>query len=134
MPKKKMGRPRRDDNKTKLKFLETYEKLNCQLQTTCRALKIAPNTIRNWRKFKDVVDGVEVENRFNRTMCELERLLQERVEGKLLDDALEGKNIVASIFYLKNNWKEKYGENQQIEVTPSKLWFEKKDVKQIEGD
>ena len=126
-----MPAPRKDTEKFKLIFLETYESLNCRLQTTCRALKIAPNTVRNWRREKYEKDGVQIENAFDRTMIELERLLAEKVEGKIIDDAVEGKNIVASIFFLKNNWKEKYGENQQIEVTPSPLWFDNKPTKQL---
>ena len=129
-----MPAPRKDTEKFKLIFLETYESLNCRLNTACRALKIAPNTVRNWRKEKHVSkEGVEIENPFDRTMTELERLLAEKVEGGLIEDALQPKgNIVSKIFYLKNNMKDKYGENQQIEITPSKLWFENKETKQIE--
>jgi len=131
---RKGGRPRIDSKSVKDEFLRTYESLNARLITTCRALKIAPNTIRNWRK--QVVfskDGVEIVNEFAKAMTEIEELIAENVEGSLIDNALDPHGApVSKIFYLKNNMREKYGENNVLEVTPSKLWFENKEIKQLE--
>jgi len=80
-----------------------------------------------------VKDGVELENLFDKAMTELETMQAEKVEGNLVNSALNERqpNTVAQIFYLKHNMKEKYGEDQQIEIKPSPLWFENREIKQL---
>ena len=50
-------------------------------------------------------DGVEIENLFDKAMTELETMQAEKVEGNLVNSALDEQrpNTVAQIFYLKNN-------------------------------
>jgi hypothetical protein len=106
------------------KFLELYYKNNAAYYTTCEEMGIRRSTIDTWRK----------ENpEFEKDIQEVNRLIAEKVEKTMVDSALDPKGApVLKIFYLKNNWRDKYGERVEHNVTPSALWFENKKI--IEGE
>jgi len=111
-------------------FLEAYVKNNGAYTTTCKELKIMRSTVDGWRK----------ENPdFEADLQEVNRLISEKVESTLLDSALDPKGApVSKIFYLKNNWREKYGERREPDNKTINLWFEKPkelpEAKIIEGE
>lgn len=104
-------------------FLKIYTKNNGAYYKSCEEFGITRKTIDAWRKespeFQEALDNID-------------KLINEKVEKSLLEEALEGTNVVAKIFWLKNNWRDKYGDHVEHEVTPSKLWFQPKDA--IEGE
>lgn len=105
-------------------FVKKYAENRCRFTTTCDQMGIAYSNAREWRHIHPEWDA---------ELTKQERLLAEQIEGGLVDEALKpGGQIVAKIFYLKNNWEEKYGERQVLEVQPGQLWFEQKPV--IEGE
>lgn len=91
---------------------------------TCREFGLAVDTVEDWRK-------TDVE--FETALQEARSHLNEQVEGGLVEQALKPDGPpVSKIFYLKNNWKEKYGEHYEVEVAPSQLWFQRPAV--IDGE
>lgn len=116
---------RKDTPELREQFLSLYIKNKCQYVRTCREMKIATDTVDDWRK---------IHPELQKAMSEAQALLAEKVEESMVDQALDPKGApVMKIFYLKNNWKEKYGENNRLVVEPSPLWFEnKKDFIDVE--
>lgn len=120
MPLKSQDTPEMRDE-----FVAAYVENKCQFNKTCLQLGHDRGKVLEWRK---------IYPEFQKNLALAEDLLNERVEESLIDVALDPKgNIVAKIFHLKNNWKEKYGDKMVHEVEPSQLWFEKKEPKVIEA-
>lgn len=120
-----------DEPEKRAEFLRVFEKNNCQTIRTCSEVGISHWKYKDWcKQFPD----------FNEAVKTAKAKLNERVEDSLVGQALEpGGPPVSKIFWLKNNWQEKYGERQVLEVQPSQLWFEQKkelekpELKQLEG-
>lgn len=107
-------------------FVKIYAKHRCRFYLACDQMGVSTSTIREARLTKPEFDAA---------LEKEERLLAEQIESGLVDEALNPDgNIVAKIFWLKNNWKEKYGEKQVFEVQPGQLWFEQKPVLEIGGN
>jgi hypothetical protein len=116
--------PKKDTPEFLEAFAKAYRENKCQLMTTSRLMGISYVTAIKYRNLHPD---------FNAILDEHEKELAERVEGGLVDEALkDGGQIVAKIFYLKNNWREKYAERTEVNVQPGALWFEKQDA--IEGE
>lgn len=115
---------RKDSKELRDAFIKKYAENHCRFTMTCNNIGVSSQVAREWRlTFPD----------FDEAITREERLLAEQVEGGLIDEALkDGGQIVAKIFYLKNNWEEKYGERQVIDVQPGQLWFEQKPA--IQGE
>lgn len=118
---------RRDTPEFLQEFTKKYAENKCRFTMTCNHMGVSYSVAREWRLTHPEWDA-ELSNE--------ERLLAEQIEGGLVNEALkDGGNIVAKIFYLKNNWQEKYGERQVLEVQPGQLWFEQKPaLPVIEGE
>jgi hypothetical protein len=107
-------------------FIEAYKANLCQLVSTCEILGVAPESIYTYRK---------THSWFDEALNKADLLLNERVERTLIEDAVDRDGApVSRIFYLKNNWKQKYGERQLLEIQPGNLWFEQKPQNVIEGE
>ena len=115
---------RKDSPQFLADFVKKYAENKCRFTMTCDHMGIGPANASEWRHIHPEWDA---------ELSRQERLLAETVEGGLIDEALkDGGQIVAKIFFLKNNWEQKYGERQVLEVQPGQLWFEQKPV--IEGE
>lgn len=111
--------PAKIDTNLQDSFIQQYEVNLAQLHKTCADLGISHDTILRWRK-----ESTDFDSR----MQKVQDLLSERVEKSLIELALdeEKPNIVAKIFYLKNNWTDKYGERPMERAGEPSLWFEAK--------
>ena len=109
-------------------FVREFKKNRCQVTKTAKQFSMNPNKILEWRKeYPD----------FNEKLEEAQKELNEAVEETLVDQALDPRGqIVPKIFYLKNNWPQKYADRQVHELEASELWFNRKkmEVKVIEPE
>jgi hypothetical protein len=116
--------PKKDTPEFLAQFVEAYKNNRCLLTSTSKLMDISSVTVIKYRRQHP---------EFDEALLEADRLLAERVEGGLVDEALkDGGQIVAKIFYLKNNWREKYAERTEVNIQPGALWFDKKDA--IDGE
>lgn len=113
MPKGKAPvRRTRTDTKKKKKilWLETYKKFGANISETCKVCKVGRSTFYEWLdkdyKFSQLVEDAKFEN-------------VEMIESALKKIALEG-NVTAQIFYLKNNYPERYAEYKDRVIDKSK--------------
>lgn len=109
----------KDSPEVRQAFAELYAVNLGQMLKTCRDLSLDRKSIGDWRKqYPD----------FDHQLSEIEQNLNEMVEHSLIELALneEKPNIVAKIFFLKNNWKEKYGERPIENPGQALLWFDPK--------
>lgn len=113
----------KDTPEDRQKFLKMYQENDCLLIRTCRDFGTTKVTVNEWRRQYP---------EFDEKMRESQMLLNEGIEGSLVRKAKEGE-VVPMIFYLKNNWREKYADKQYMEVEPSKLWFDATQKPQLEA-
>ena len=127
------GRPTKENQETKDTFIEYLKKYRCNPNKACKVVGISLRTVYNWRH-KDP--------KFDMAIKDAQEELNYAVENNLVDAALDDKkqNTVAQIFYLKNNMRNKYGEQIQHNIEVPPLWFQQKeppkkiDVEEVKKD
>ena len=109
-----MSRPSKYSKQLADKYIKAYIRNDCQTMTTCKEIGIHVNTIEDW---------IRLYKGFSQSIKEAEQHFVESIERNLYN--MGDKNVVANIFILKNQWKEKYGEQSNLSIEVKPLWFDK---------
>jgi len=96
---KKKRKESNSTKKRKVLFLKEYVDFGGNITLSCKAIGISRQSFYKWLK----------EKRFKQEFEEVKLEPIENVESKLYATALEG-NVTAMIYYLKNNYRDKYFE------------------------
>lgn len=86
----------------RLLLIRTWRRDGLTIEETARAMKINPDTLYKWMKrFPEINEALKTGKDEAVAV----------IENKLYQRALTG-NMTAIIFYLKNNWRDKYNDSQ----------------------
>src|SRR5699024_11916274 len=92
----------------KLILIRKWRRDGLTIEQTAKAMGINPDTIYTWvKKFPEISEALKTGKEEANAI----------IENKLFQKALSG-NMTAIIFYLKNNWREKYNDSQ---LSPDEL-------------
>src|SRR5699024_550272 len=92
----------------KLILIRKWRRDGLTIEQTAKAMGINPDTIYTWvKKFPEIYEALKTGKEEANAI----------IENKLFQKALSG-NMTAIIFYLKNNWREKYNDSQ---LSPDEL-------------
>lgn len=86
----------------RLLLIRMWRRDGFTIEETARAMKINPDTLYKWMKrFPEINEAIKTGKDEANAI----------IENKLYQRALNG-NMTAIIFYLKNNWRDKYNDSQ----------------------
>src|SRR5699024_11896224 len=92
----------------KLILIRKWRRDGLTIEQTAKAMGINPDTIYVWiKKFPEISEALKTGKEEANAI----------IENKLFQKALSG-NMTAIIFYLKNNWRDKYNDSQ---LSPDEL-------------